>query len=166
MAAAVPTVAELQALITQLQAQVQALEEAAAPAAAAANPAPPVVVFADTPQTLNAEDLIDYSSKRGMEIYKQGIAPLDDKSLTDGFNMTPGETVVFTKAFLSHATAMGWNGTRDPNKSPPSTTALVYPSTSSKVMAKSTKPLSRPHVRDFASQVGLILSLVQNKTTR
>jgi hypothetical protein len=111
--ATAPTTAELQALIQQLQAQVQALQNAAATAApaaqAATTAAPSVVVFADTPQTLGAEDLIDYSSKRGSEIYKQGIAALDDKSLTDGFNMTANQTVVFTEAFLSRATAMGWN---------------------------------------------------------
>jgi hypothetical protein len=113
--ATVPTVAGLQALITQLQAQVLALETAAAtasptaPAATTTAAAPSVVVFADTPQTLGAEDLIDYSSKRGLEIYKQGIAALDDKSLTDGFNMTANQTVAFTEAFLSRATAMGWN---------------------------------------------------------
>ena len=108
-----PTTAELQALIQQLQAQVQALQNAAATAApaaqAATTAAPSVVVFADTPQTLGAEDLIDYLSKRGSEIYKQGIAALDDKSLTDGFNMTANQTVAFTEAFLSRATAMGWN---------------------------------------------------------
>ena len=108
-----PTTAELQALIQQLQAQVQALQNAAATAApaaqAATTAAPSVVVFADTPQTLGAEDLINYSSKRGSEIYKQGIAPLDDKSLTDGFNMTTNQTVIFTEAFLSRATVMGWN---------------------------------------------------------
>jgi hypothetical protein len=53
--------------------------------------------------------LIDYSSKRGSDICKQGIAPLDDKALTDGFNMTANQTVVFTEAFLNHATLMGWN---------------------------------------------------------
>jgi hypothetical protein len=58
---------------------------------------------------LGAKDLIDYLSKRGSDIYKQGIAPLDDKSLTDGFNMTTNQTVVFTEAFLSRATAMGKN---------------------------------------------------------
>jgi len=110
--ATTPTVAELQALIQQLQAQVQALENAAAAAATVApaattTAAPSVVVFADTPQTLGAEDLIDFSSKRGSEIYKQGIAALDDKSLTDGYNMTANQTVVFTEAFLSRATAMG-----------------------------------------------------------
>jgi len=65
--ATTPTTAELQALIHHLQAQVQALQIAAAAAAtiapAATTAAPSVVVFADTPQTLGAEDLIDYSSK-------------------------------------------------------------------------------------------------------
>jgi len=113
--ATTPIVAELQALILQVQAHVQALENAAAAAATVAPGAttttatPSVVVFADTPQTLSAEDLIDYLSKRGSEIYKQGIAALDDKSLTDGFNMTVNQTVVFTEAFLSRAIAMGWN---------------------------------------------------------
>jgi len=111
--ATAPTTAELQALIQQLQAQIQALQNAAATAApvapAATTASPPVVVFADTPQTLGAEDLIDYSSKRGSDIYKQGIAPLDDKALTEGFNMTANQTVVFTEALISRATAMGWN---------------------------------------------------------
>jgi hypothetical protein len=75
----------------------------------AAPTAPQAVVFADMPQTLGANEVIDYSSKRGSDIYKQGIAPLDDKALTDGFNMIAGQTVVFTKAFLNRANAMGWN---------------------------------------------------------
>jgi hypothetical protein len=62
--ATAPTTTELQALIQQLQAQVQALQNAAATAAtvapAAPTAAPSVVVFAETPQTLGAEDLIDY----------------------------------------------------------------------------------------------------------
>jgi hypothetical protein len=52
--AATPTVVDLQGLIAMLQAQVNALL-AAAPAAAAPTP----VVFTDTPQTLNSNDLID-----------------------------------------------------------------------------------------------------------
>jgi hypothetical protein len=106
-----PSVAELQALIQQLQTQVQALENAAAmaPIVQAAPTAPQAIVFADTPQTLGADELINYSSKQGSDIYKQGIAPLDDKALTNGFNMTAGQTVVFTEAFLNRATAMGWN---------------------------------------------------------
>ena len=60
-----PTVAELQALILQLQTQVQALENAATAALIVqAAPAAAQVVFADTPQTLGAEDLIDYSSNK------------------------------------------------------------------------------------------------------
>ena len=110
--ATVPTVADLQALILQLQNQVTALENAAATAApavpAATTAAITVVVFADTPQMLGGDDLIDYSSKRGSDIYKQGIAPLDDKALTEGFNMTANQTVVFTEAMLNRATAMGW----------------------------------------------------------
>jgi hypothetical protein len=60
-----PSVAELQALIQQLQIQVQALENAATTVSTfqAAPTAPQVVVFADTPQTLGANELIDYSSK-------------------------------------------------------------------------------------------------------
>jgi hypothetical protein len=106
-----PSIAELQVLIQQLQTQVQALENAAtvAPIVQAAPTAPQAVIFVDMPQTLGAKDLINYSSKRGSDIYKQEIAPLDDKAHTDGFNMTAGQTVVFTEAFLNCATAMGWN---------------------------------------------------------
>jgi hypothetical protein len=111
--ATTPTVAELQTLIQQLQAQVLALETAAATAAptipAATIAATTAVVFADTPQTLGAKDLIDYLSKRGSDIYKQGIAPLNDKALTDGFNMTDNQTIVFTEAIQNRATARGWN---------------------------------------------------------
>jgi hypothetical protein len=83
-----PSGAELQALIQQLQIQVQALENAAAmvPTFQAASTAPQAVVFADMPQTLGANELIYYSLKQGSDIYKQGIAPLDDKALTDGFS--------------------------------------------------------------------------------
>ena len=67
--ATVPTIADLQALITQLQVQVPALETAAAtapPTAPAATiAATTAVVFANTPQTLGTKDLIDYSSKQG-----------------------------------------------------------------------------------------------------
>jgi hypothetical protein len=61
-----PTIAELQALILQLQTQVQALENAAtaAPIVQAAPTAPQAVIFADTPQMLGAEDLINYLSNK------------------------------------------------------------------------------------------------------
>jgi hypothetical protein len=93
-----PIVEELSALIVALQAQVNALRAV-----------PTAVVYAETPQTMEVEILINYSMKRGAEIYKQGCAPLDDKSLTKGFNMTPDQTVTFVEAFQRRSTKMGWN---------------------------------------------------------
>jgi hypothetical protein len=63
MAAAAPTTAKLTAIITQLQTQILALQSAA-PAAAAAPPAGAApVIFANTPQMLGTNDLIDYLTK-------------------------------------------------------------------------------------------------------
>jgi len=104
--ASTPTPAELQALILQLQTQVATLTSGAA----TAGPAPAAVVFADTPQSLYANDLIDYSTKRGSSIYEQGCKTLDDKALTNGFSMTPNhQMVVFVEALTCRATVMGWN---------------------------------------------------------
>jgi hypothetical protein len=103
-----PTVQELQALIHALQVQVQALQNVAPAIQAAPAAAATPVVFADTPQTLGVDDLIDYSTKRGQLIYEQGCKELDDKALTSGFNMIPNETVVFVEAFQCHADTMGW----------------------------------------------------------
>ena len=83
MATAAPTTAELQALILQLQSQVATLMSGAAPAGPALAPA--IVVFADTPQSLYANDLIDYSTKRGSSIYEQGC-----KTLTQSTANEPG----------------------------------------------------------------------------
>jgi hypothetical protein len=71
-------------------------------------PTTPLVTFADTPQTLNLDTLLDYLTKRGMNIYDQGCKALDDKALADGFGMTPDQTVVFVKAFSRRAILMGW----------------------------------------------------------
>ncbi len=78
-----------------------------APAATAAPPtgAAPVV-FADMLQTLGADDLIDYSTKRGSGIFEQGYKALDDKALTNGFAMTPNQTIIFVEAFHHCDTAM------------------------------------------------------------
>jgi hypothetical protein len=103
--AAPPTPAELQALILQLQTQVATLT----PGAATAGPAPVAVVFADTPQSLYANDLIKYSTKQGSNIYEQGCKTLDNKALTDGFGMTSDQMVVFIESLTRRATAMGWN---------------------------------------------------------
>ncbi len=103
MAANAPTMEELLAFVQTLQGQVAALTAAvaatsapiAAPAPVAA-PAP--IAFADTPNVLEVDDLIDYSTKRGSAICKKGIQALDDKALTDGFSMTQAQTVIFVEA--------------------------------------------------------------------
>jgi hypothetical protein len=57
---------------------------------------------------LGIDDLINYLTKRGQLIYEQGCKALDDKALTNGFNMIPNETVIFVEAFQRHTNAMGW----------------------------------------------------------
>jgi hypothetical protein len=65
------------------------------------------------PQMLGTNDLIDYSTKRGSAIFEQGCKAFNNKALTDGFAMTPNQTIIFVEAFHYPATAMGWNqGTR------------------------------------------------------
>jgi hypothetical protein len=107
MATTAPTIAKLLAIITQLQAQIVALQNAS-PAATAAPPAgTATVVFADTPQMLGANDLINYLTKQGSAIFEQGCKALDNKALTNGFAMTPNQTVIFIQAFHRRATTMG-----------------------------------------------------------
>jgi hypothetical protein len=84
------------------------LQNAAQAVQAAPADAATPVVFADTPQMLGINDLINCLTKRDQLIYNHGCAALDDKALTNGFNMIPNETVVFVKAFQRHADAMGW----------------------------------------------------------
>jgi hypothetical protein len=109
MATPAPTSAKLMAIITTLQAQIIALQNAA-PAVTAAPPAgAATVVFANMPQTLGANDLIDYFTKRGSTIFEQGCKPLNDKALTNSFAMTPDQTIIFVKVFHRRATTMGWN---------------------------------------------------------
>jgi hypothetical protein len=97
-----PTIAKLSALVATLQQEIATLrqQQAQQPVAPAANP----VVFADTPQSLEVKNLINYGTKRGAEINRQGCAPLDNKSLTDGFNMTPDQVVTFIEAFQRRGT--------------------------------------------------------------
>jgi hypothetical protein len=109
MAAPAPTTAKLMAIITTLQAQIVVLQKAALAAAAASPAGAATVVFANTPQMLGTDDLINYLTKRGSTIFKQGCKPLDDKALTNGFAMTPNQTIIFVEAFYRHATTMGWN---------------------------------------------------------
>jgi hypothetical protein len=106
MAAPAPTVVDLQALIQALQAQ-NAILQAAIPAAPAGGTAA-VVTFTDTPQTLNPNDLLDYSTKRGSSIYEQGCKALDNKALAGSFGMSTDQKVIFIKAVSRCAVAMGW----------------------------------------------------------
>jgi hypothetical protein len=103
---AAPTAAELQALITQVRIQVATLTSAAATTAALT---PTAIIFANTPQLLNAKDIIDYFKKMGSSIYEQGCKTLDNKALTNGFGMTSDQTAAFVEALTRCATAMGWN---------------------------------------------------------
>jgi hypothetical protein len=97
------------AIITMLQSQIVALQNMA-PAAIAAPPAgAATMVFTDMPQTLGANDLIDYLTKRGSTIFEQKCKPLDDKASTNDFAMTPNQTIIYVKAFHSCATMMSWN---------------------------------------------------------
>jgi hypothetical protein len=100
-------VADLQAIIQTLHAQVVILQVAipAAPATGAAA----VVTFADTPQTLNPDNLLDYLNKRGSSIYEQGCKVLDNRALAGGFGMTTDQMVVFLKAVSCCTIAMGRN---------------------------------------------------------
>jgi hypothetical protein len=104
-----PTTAKLMAIITALQAQIVALQNMA-PAATAVPPAgSATVVFANRPLKLGANDLINCSTKRGSTIFEQGYKSLDDKALTNGFAMTPDQTIIFVKLFHHLASTMGWN---------------------------------------------------------
>ncbi len=97
------------AIIATLQVQVAAFQNAS-PAATASPPAGAApVIFADMPQTLGTYDRIDYLTKRESAIFEQGCKALDNKAFTDGFAMTPDQTVIFVEAFHRCATAMGWN---------------------------------------------------------
>ncbi len=80
------------------------------PAAAAAPPAgAALVVFANMPQMLGTDDPIDYLTKQGSAIFEQGCKALNNKALTDGFAMTPDQTIIFVEVFHHRAKMMGWN---------------------------------------------------------
>ncbi len=89
MAQQAPTVQELLALIQELWAQVNTLNAAATTATTA------TVVFADTPNTLEVENIIDYKTKQRASIYKRGCQALNNKALTEGFSMSINQSVVF-----------------------------------------------------------------------
>jgi hypothetical protein len=106
----------LQAENANLTNQVQVLQQAAAAPQVPAVPPPvggvqaravaPAATFALTPATTNVTGLVDYSSKLGQSIYKQGCEKLTEDK---GFAMTPVTTVAFVEAFENRCTIMGWN---------------------------------------------------------
>jgi hypothetical protein len=130
-----PTIAKLSALVATIQQVIATLrqQQAQQPVAPAANP----VVFADTPQMLEVMNLIDYSTKKGAEIYMQVCAPLNNKSLTEGLTWHPIRLSRSSRLFS--AVALKWDGTLETRTSPPSPTGTVTPSTSSRTMGKSTE---------------------------
>jgi hypothetical protein len=62
--------------------------------------------FSLTPTTTNLVGLIDYSSKLGQSIYKQGCKKL---TKDEGFQMTPSITAAFVKTFENRCSIIGWN---------------------------------------------------------
>jgi hypothetical protein len=123
----------LQAENVNLTNQVQVLQQAAAAPQVPAVQLPvgggqartvaPATTFALTPATTDVTGLIDYSSKLGQSIYKQGCEKL---TKDEGFAMTPATTVTFVKAFKNCCTIMGWNqGQRNITKFTNSNNAVV-----------------------------------------
>jgi hypothetical protein len=159
-----PTVQDLQALILALQGQVQALHNAAPVVQAAPAAAATPVVFADTLRTLGVDDILNYLAKRGQLIYNHGCAALDDKALTNGFNMIPNKIVIFVEALQCHADLMGWTeGTKQ------ITTFTNCDGKSIDIIknyGQIDEARSKLHVSDSARQEKLILKLVPSKTTR
>ena len=66
-------------------------------------------VFADTPNTLEVENITDYKTNHGASIYEQGCQALDNKALTEGFSMSINRSVIFVEALHCKASQMGWN---------------------------------------------------------
>jgi hypothetical protein len=100
--------ATLQNKSVTLQTQLNTLQNAGAAQqqAPAQQNVPRAASFALAPATTNLVGLIDYTSKLGQSIYKQGCDKLTND---EGFLMTPATTVAFVKAFKNHCTIMGWN---------------------------------------------------------
>jgi len=74
-----------------------------APPAAAA---PPVatVAFATSPGVAAVEELIDYTTKHGTNLYEQGT-----KALGTPFSMKASQVVIFKKELQDRASMMGWD---------------------------------------------------------
>ncbi len=113
---------------------------------------------------LDIGDLINFLTKRGQLIYDLVCAALDNKTLTNGFNMIPNETVIFVEALQRHADSMGWTkGTKQ---------ITIFTNCDGKsikiikIMARLMRPCSRLHVSNFVRRERLILRLAPSRTTR
>ena len=99
--------ATLQQVNANLQTTLNTLLNAAP--AAPAQQQPPIVTstpFALTPATANVMHMIDFATKLGGSIYKQGIKKLTND---DCFLMMPATTVSFIWDLSNQCSIMGWN---------------------------------------------------------
>ena len=112
MANQAPTAAELAEQVAQLTAIVTNLTNAVAnivPAAPAGGgggaPAPaPAATFAKSPGLADVDQLIDYKSKLGQNLFEQG-----SKALATPFDLKQDQIVIFEKELEDRASVMGWN---------------------------------------------------------
>jgi hypothetical protein len=89
----------------------------------------PPTAFSLTPATTNLVGLIDYSSKLGQCIYKQGCKKLIND---EGFQKMPSSTAAFVRTFENHCSIIGWK--QGAMGIPSFPTSKASPSTMSRVM--------------------------------
>ena len=71
---------------------------------AAAGPPTAAISFATSPGVAVVKELIDYTTKHGANLYKQGI-----KTLETPFSMKASQVVIFEKELQDSARTMGWD---------------------------------------------------------
>eukprot|EP00804_Cyclotella_cryptica_P030718 CCRYP_009136-RA/>CCRYP_009136-RA protein AED:0.27 eAED:0.27 QI:0/-1/0/1/-1/1/1/0/399 len=107
MAGNAPTNAKLAEQIAALTAVVANLANAIggnqAPPAAAAPPTA-TVAFTTSPGVAAVEELIDYTTKHGVNLYEQGT-----KAFRTPFSMKASQVVIFEKELQDGASMMGWD---------------------------------------------------------
>jgi hypothetical protein len=113
---------------------------------------------------LNADDFLDYSTKRGSSIYEQGCKALDNKALAGGIGITTDQTVVFIEAVSCRATAMGWNkGTKQITTFANRGGTLVH---LIKCYGQINEATLKIASRDFARQVRRMPKVMPSRTTQ
>ncbi len=105
--------------------------------------------FTLMPATTNPVDLIDYSSKLGQSMYKQGCKKLTKE---EGFLMMPSTTTAFVKTFKNHCSIMGWNqGTIGITKFPNQEGIAINVVKSN---GQTDKPMLKAHCDEFYKATG------------